>query len=351
MAGPMSEPPKFSYDVFLSHNHADKPRVRQLAGKLRTAGLSVWYDEWIIKPGDDIYLAIERGLQTARTLVLCLSPAALGSEWVGLERSTVLFRDPSNAGRRFIPLLLEPCDLPDTLRRYSHVDYRKGAAAEFKKLLKACHGAKQQAASTGKAGDAGPPAGGKIRQVRRDRKLPPEDFAPADEAKQKSPQQPQPLAVLERTLTGHRELVTSVAVSPDGKWVVSSSDDCTVKIWDLETGKCRATLKHKVAWVASRSRPMVRRYFQAQSTKKSTSGIASEGRLMSSWIASESNIISLAVLPDGRRLVSGGAIGDANPKALGCGDAKVHFKAFWPYKRCKICSADPRWKTCHFGFV
>ena len=54
----------------------------------------------------DRALAIERGLEASRTLVLCLSPAALGSDWVGLERSTVLFRDPANAGRRFIPLLL-----------------------------------------------------------------------------------------------------------------------------------------------------------------------------------------------------------------------------------------------------
>jgi hypothetical protein len=37
--------------------------------------------------------------------VLCLSPAALGSDGVGLERSTVLFRDPAGAGRRFMPLL------------------------------------------------------------------------------------------------------------------------------------------------------------------------------------------------------------------------------------------------------
>ena len=107
----------FPYDVFLSHNQADKPRVRQLAERLRAAGLRVWFDEWIIQPGDDIYLAIERGLEAARTLVLCLSPAALGSDWVGLERSTVLFRDPANAGRRFIPLLLADCKLPDTLRR------------------------------------------------------------------------------------------------------------------------------------------------------------------------------------------------------------------------------------------
>ena len=106
----------FTYDVFLSHNQADKPRVRRLAKRLRAAGLRVWFDEWVIQPGDDIYLAIERGLEASRTLVLCLSPAALGSDWVGLERSTVLFRDPANAGRRFIPLLLADCKLPDTLR-------------------------------------------------------------------------------------------------------------------------------------------------------------------------------------------------------------------------------------------
>ena len=33
--------------------------MRRLAERLRGAGLRVWFDEWSIKPGDDIYLAIE----------------------------------------------------------------------------------------------------------------------------------------------------------------------------------------------------------------------------------------------------------------------------------------------------
>src|SRR5215467_4202144 len=129
---------EFTYDIFLSHHSKDKPRVRKLAEQLREAGLRVWFDEWAIKPGDDIYLAIERGLEAARVQVLCLSPAALGSDWVALERSTVLFRDPTNAGRRFIPLLLADCDLPDALRRYKYVDYRQEAQAAFEELLQAC---------------------------------------------------------------------------------------------------------------------------------------------------------------------------------------------------------------------
>jgi hypothetical protein len=147
-------PDAFQYDVFLSHNRADKPRVRQLAERLRAAGLRVWFDEWVIHPGDDIYLAIERGLEAARVQVLCLSQAALGSDWVSLERSTVLFRDPTNAERRFVPLLLAECQLPDTLRRYKYIDLRDDTAVAFQQLLSACQprkkttGRRKQAADT-----------------------------------------------------------------------------------------------------------------------------------------------------------------------------------------------------------
>ena len=35
----------------------------------------------------------------------------------------------------------------------------------------------------------------------------------------------------------------SVAVFPDGRRVVSGSDDKTVKVWDAATGECVATLE------------------------------------------------------------------------------------------------------------
>lgn len=37
----------YPYDVFLSHNSKDKPRVRRLAERLEKAGLRVWFDEWV----------------------------------------------------------------------------------------------------------------------------------------------------------------------------------------------------------------------------------------------------------------------------------------------------------------
>ncbi|WP_016949408.1 WD40 repeat domain-containing protein [Anabaena sp. PCC 7108] len=40
-----------------------------------------------------------------------------------------------------------------------------------------------------------------------------------------------------RTLTGHNSYVQAVAITPDGKKAVSGSNDDTLKVWDLETGK------------------------------------------------------------------------------------------------------------------
>ncbi len=129
---------QFQFDVFLSHNRADKPRVRKLAERLKGAGLRVWLDEWVIQAGDIISLKVDEGLEQSRVLLLCLSPAALASDWVALERSTAIHRDPANAGRRFIPLLLADCELPDTLRRYKYVDFREEAEGAFAELLTAC---------------------------------------------------------------------------------------------------------------------------------------------------------------------------------------------------------------------
>src|SRR5436189_685578 len=128
----------FQYDVFLSHNAQDKPRVRRLAERMKAAGVRVWLDEWVIRAGDIIALKVDEGLEQSRVLLLCVSPAALASGWVALERSTAVHRDPANAERRFIPLLLADCELPETLRRYKYVDFREDAEAAFAEVLSAC---------------------------------------------------------------------------------------------------------------------------------------------------------------------------------------------------------------------
>ncbi len=216
-------PTTFSHDVFLSYNHKDKERVRRLAERLRKAELRVWFDEWSVKPGEIISLKVDEGLDHSRVLVLCLSPNALESNWVGLERSTAIHRDPSNEGRRFIPLLLADCDLPDSLRRYKHVDFRKETDEAFAELLTACRIEREEA-----------------RDVRSTtKKKPPRQGSNRGKLKSTTNR----LAVFEREFGTHESWVFSVAISPDGNWAVSGSRDRIIKIWDWKSGECLRELE------------------------------------------------------------------------------------------------------------
>lgn len=129
---------EFNYDVFLSHNSKDKPKVHRLAKRLKDAGVKVWLDDWGIQAGDLISMKVDEGLEQSRVLLLCISPEALASGWVALERSTAVHRDPANSGRRFIPVLLSDCVLPATIRRYKYLDYREESERAFNDILKTC---------------------------------------------------------------------------------------------------------------------------------------------------------------------------------------------------------------------
>ena len=72
--------------------------MRRLAERLRAAGLR--QDNFGCRISDFGF-----------PLEAALSPATLGSDWVGLERSTVLFRDPANSGRCFVSRLRAAADL------------------------------------------------------------------------------------------------------------------------------------------------------------------------------------------------------------------------------------------------
>jgi hypothetical protein len=76
---------QFTFDVFLSHSSKDKPVVTAVAERLRQDGLKVWFDEWVLKPGDSIPAKIEEGLEHSRVLVLCMSANAFGAVWAQLR--------------------------------------------------------------------------------------------------------------------------------------------------------------------------------------------------------------------------------------------------------------------------
>jgi TIR domain len=121
----------FSYDLFISHNEADKPFAERLGGAIEsdTSGprLRVFLDKWDIGPGADIPIALERALDAARHIGLVLSPESLKSEWVTLERSAAVASDPAAGQARLVPLLRRDVELPSTLKRLTYLDFRREA--------------------------------------------------------------------------------------------------------------------------------------------------------------------------------------------------------------------------------
>ena len=47
---------------------------------------------------------------------------------------------------------------------------------------------------------------------------------------------------------GHSDSVRTVAISPDGKYVVSGSEDKSIKVWDLSSGREIHTLTGKTCY-------------------------------------------------------------------------------------------------------
>ncbi len=67
------------FDVFVSHASPDKDSfVRPFAEALEGHGLSVWFDEFVLKPGSSLRRGIDEGIRKARYGIVVLSPAFLG---------------------------------------------------------------------------------------------------------------------------------------------------------------------------------------------------------------------------------------------------------------------------------
>jgi diguanylate cyclase (GGDEF)-like protein len=125
----------FKYHIFLSHSSQNKPIARLVAHELKHAGFDVWFDEWMIALGDDIFLEIERGIEQSRAMMVLLSPPFLQSDWAKMERSAGTFRDPVGLERPIFPVIVEKCELPDSLKRVSHFDLTEPSTPRLQSLI------------------------------------------------------------------------------------------------------------------------------------------------------------------------------------------------------------------------
>jgi WD40 repeat protein/serine/threonine protein kinase len=119
--------------------------------------------------------------------------------------------------------------------------------------------------------------------------------------------------------SGHTGPISAVAVTEDGKWVVTGSGDGTAKIWDTAKGCQLQSLDHHFGisvvavtgdgkWVVTGSGDGTAKIWDTAS-----------GRAVRTVPWGHGDLLSLALSPDGRRLMTGYWAGTANIRDLASG--------------------------------
>nr|MDZ8234387.1 hypothetical protein [Nostoc sp. ChiQUE02] len=107
------------------------------------------------------------------------------------------------------------------------------------------------------------------------------------------------------TLTGHNSWVTAIAVTPDGKRVISASDDKTLKLWNLETGEDERTFNgHSSSVKAIALTPDGKRVISASWDNTLKLWNLETGEDERTFNGHSSLVIAIAVTPDGKRVIS-----------------------------------------------
>ncbi|MBD1896980.1 serine/threonine-protein kinase [Coleofasciculus sp. FACHB-129] len=124
------------------------------------------------------------------------------------------------------------------------------------------------------------------------------------------------------TLIGHSSWVRSIAISPDGQTLASGSNDKTIKLWQVDSGKLIHTLTGHSSWVRSIA---ISPDGQTLASGSGDSTIklwqVDSGKLIRTFTGHSRWVHSVVFSPDGQTLASGS--GDKTMKLWQVGSGKL----------------------------
>jgi WD40 repeat protein len=116
-----------------------------------------------------------------------------------------------------------------------------------------------------------------------------------------------PSGRLQRTLTGHRDLIMAMAFGPDGKRLATGSADHTIRVWDLEGGGAARVLTGHAGPVLAVAFSPDGRWLASGSADHSVKlWDGTTGQLQRTLAQHTGAVTALAFAPGGRLLASAG---------------------------------------------
>lgn len=155
----MTDEQDYRHDLFISYNRADEEWAGELAARLEQEDyegrkLTVFVAPRDIQPGEYIAESLEEALPHSRKVALVVTPEAIRSEWVRIERLVTIHIDIEEHERRLIPLYRRaPDKLPALLRGIRGIDFEDDAQFEkgYRELLAAVRGERLPRGERGEA--------------------------------------------------------------------------------------------------------------------------------------------------------------------------------------------------------
>lgn len=127
------------FDVFLCHNSKDKPEVRTLKARLNESGVTTWFDEDQLLPGQVWQNVLESQIESIKSCAVIVGPNGEGP-WQEVERRAFI-NEFANRGCLIIPIIIgESPDIPSLplfLKQFMWCDLRSNDEEQFARLVRA----------------------------------------------------------------------------------------------------------------------------------------------------------------------------------------------------------------------
>lgn len=121
--------------VFISYSMHDKKFVEKLSKDLQHDDVLIWRADNELPVGENISEKIKEAISKTDYFIVVLSKQSVSSKWVNFEISATLITEITKQQIIILPILIEDCEIPFSLRDRLYADFRHSFQEGYNKLI------------------------------------------------------------------------------------------------------------------------------------------------------------------------------------------------------------------------